>query len=251
MAKQERPKETATVEDKKKKKKWLRIVATPLFSNREIGESTVFAPASLLGKVTSVNLMVLTNDVKKQNINVRFRVNEVKDNTGYTELISYEMIPAHVKRIVRRANDKLDDSFLAETQDGKIIRIKPLLITRTETKGSVLATLAKKSRAFVIQYVKKVSYEQLISDIIISKLQSEMYKFLKKVYPLRVAEIRALVLQPKLKKGEVPEIKAEAEPEPKKEEHEAAEEKEEENEEEKKEEAAEEKEEEQPETTAE
>ncbi len=219
MAKQERPKETVTTEDKKKKKKWLRIVATGLFSHREIGESSVFSPGNLIGKVASVNLMVLTNDIKKQNINVKFRVNEVKDNTGYTEFISYEMIPANVKRIVRRANDKLDDSFLAETQDGKLVRMKPLLITRTETKGSVLALLNTKSKAFVIQYVKKVSYEQLISDIITSKLQSEMYKFLKKVYPLRVAEIRAMVLEPPRKKGEAPKVVEqpvveEAKPEP-------------------------------------
>lgn len=203
MAKQERPKETVKIEDKKKKKKWYRIVATRLFSNREIGESSVFSPASLVGKVASVNLMALTNDIKKQNINVKFRVVEVKDNVGYTEMFSYEMVPGHIKRIVRRANDKLDDSFIVETQDGKLIRIKPLIITRTETKGSILASISKKSRAYIIQYVKKVSWEQLISDVVTSKIQSELYKFLKRIYPLRVVEIRAMVLVPAKKRGEV------------------------------------------------
>lgn len=182
----------AKTEPKKRKKHWFQIVASRQFNHREIGETTVYSPEDVMGKTASVNLMNLVNDIKKQHINVKFRVNEVKDNTGYTELISYQIVPTHIKRIVRRNTEKLGDSLLIHTKDGKPLRIKPLLVTRAKTKSSVLKALRQKARAYLNHYIRRISYTILVNDLVTSKLQSSMYRYLRKTYPLKTCEIRVM-----------------------------------------------------------
>ena len=67
-----------TKELRKRKKKWIVLVAPREFNNSEIGESLCSEPKELIGRVVAVNLSSLVNDPRKQNIKVRFRVNDVK-----------------------------------------------------------------------------------------------------------------------------------------------------------------------------
>ena len=59
---------------KLKKKQWYQIVAPNQFDNVTLGETLVAEPKAMLGKTLTHNLMNLTNDTKKQNINIHFKV---------------------------------------------------------------------------------------------------------------------------------------------------------------------------------
>ena len=63
-------KKKTTAADKKKRKKWIPILSTKEFHNMEIGETYIEDPATAIGKVVTINLMVLTRDPKKQSKNV-------------------------------------------------------------------------------------------------------------------------------------------------------------------------------------
>ena len=195
-------KKKVKAEPKKRRKRWFQIVASRQFNHQEIGETTQYSSDGVMGKTASVNLMNLVNDIKKQHVNVRFRVNEVKDNMGYTELVAYQIVPSHIKRIVRRNTEKLEDSLLIHTKDGKLLRIKPLLVTRAQTKNSVLGALRQRARGYLNHYVKKINYSILVNDLITGKLQSSMYRYLRKVYPLKTCEIRVMEIVPEKKREE-------------------------------------------------
>ncbi len=211
-------KKVVKAESKKRKKRWFKIVASKQFNHCEIGETQVYTSDEVIGKTAKVNLTNLTNDMKKQHVNVTFKVNQVKDGVGYTELISYKIMPTHIKRIIRRNTEKLDDSLVLRTKDNVLVRIKPLLVTRGKVKGSVVAVIRRKARAFLNHHVKKSSYELLINDIITSRLQSGMYRFLKKVYPIKTSEIRSISIEKeKTSVAELGDKKAKKEmPEPEK-----------------------------------
>ncbi|MFH0977757.1 MAG: hypothetical protein V1837_00500 [Candidatus Woesearchaeota archaeon] len=185
-------KKAKKLETKIKKKKWFSLVAPRLFSEQLLGETFIEDPKTLMNRYVTVNLMGLTGDPKKQSVNVTFKVVNVKDNKGYAECIAYEMSPSSIKRMVRRNRERLDDSFLAKTTDGKTVRIKPIVLTRFNTSNSVTATLRKGIRQLIIKAVAASSFEDLLHDIITNKFQSKLKDTLRPVYPLSSCDIRLL-----------------------------------------------------------
>ena len=175
---------------KAKKKQWYSIVAPKQFENVVLGETLVTEPGLMMGKTLSHSLMNLTNDMKKQNINIHFKVTEIEGDKGKTSIIGYQIVPSSVKRLVRRNSEKMDLSFIAETSDNIILRVKPLVVTRGLVKGSVGA----KMRNYVVQYliktIKKLTFDEFMNELITHKMQSTMRAALNKVYPLKVCEIR-------------------------------------------------------------
>ena len=171
---------------KLKKKQWYQIVAPKQFENVVIGETIVADPQLMLGKTLSHNLMNLSNDMKKQNVNIHFEVVQVEGDKGITNIIGYEIIPSSVKRFVRRNSEKMDLSFTCDTADNVFVRVKPLVITKADIKGSTAARLRNSIVQFVIKEVKKSNYSDIINNLISHKLQSEMRATFNKIYPLKV-----------------------------------------------------------------
>ena len=62
---------------KVKKKRWCQIIGPKIFRDTILGETAVIDPNMLINRALTVNLMTLTNDIKKQNINVSFLINKV------------------------------------------------------------------------------------------------------------------------------------------------------------------------------
>ncbi|MBS3148035.1 hypothetical protein J4219_04070 [Candidatus Woesearchaeota archaeon] len=179
-----------------KKKRWVAIIAPKLFNDQLLGESFVEEPANLVGRCVSVSLMVLTGDPQKQNVSVSFKIVGVQNDMVTTELTGYRLLPAAAKKMMRRKRNKIEDSFIVESADKKIIRIKPLIVTRGNTTGSVLATMQKLERAFIAKVISQSDIDTLIRDIVQKKLQSSLSQLLRRLYPVGACEIRMLEVIP-------------------------------------------------------
>lgn len=190
---------------KQKKKKWCPIVAPESFQNRVIGESLVDDASLLMHKTVSVNLMQLSGDMKRQHINLMFKVSDVKEGKGNAHVIRYELSPSFIKRMSKRERDKRADSFVVKTKDGKLVRIKPVMITNTQTKGSALASLVKNCRAICKEIINNEPFEQLVLDLVDYKFQKYVRESLHKTYPLRNFEVKYFGLETKKKKETVEE----------------------------------------------
>lgn len=199
---------------KVKKKKWYQILAPKEFNEAIIGETPSLDPRLLIDKVVTVNLMDLTRDIKKQNINMRFKVTGLKENKAQTEVIGYQTINTFIKRIIRKGRDNIHDSFVCKTSDEKSVRLKPLMITVNKTKGVVINSLIKALRVNLTEYVKKITYKELVNDLVSHNLQSSLKNSLKKIYPLRSLEIKEMLLETEKKvigKKEQKEVKEKVE----------------------------------------
>ena len=227
MAKQQ------TAAEKVRKKKWFPVLAPKLFSERVIGEIPLYESGSMLNRGLTVNMMNLTGDPKSQHINVKVRINEVKEGKGMTEILGLEIMPSSVKRLIRRDRTKIDDSVVVQTSDKKKVRIKPLLITNSVVDASVTKSIRTKVRNNLARFVARLTYEQLVEEILSYKLQKFIGNLACKITPIRTSEIRAFEL---VEREDVKIYKPVKEEEVRKEEEEMPEE-------EKKEEAAEKKEE--------
>ena len=180
---------------KLKKKQWFPIIAPKQFENAVIGETLVYSPSQMLGKTLSHSLMNLTNDMKRQNISIHFKVVEVEDNKAKTSIIGYQITPSSIKRFVRRNSEKMDNAFTCETADNVFLKVKPLIVTRGDVKGSVAAKMRNNITSFLAKTIKKMTYDEIINDLITHKLQSLMRESLNKIYPLKVCEIRYLGIE--------------------------------------------------------
>ncbi|MEA3430627.1 MAG: hypothetical protein U9R08_05120 [Nanoarchaeota archaeon] len=187
---------------KVKKKRWIPVIAPKIFRNLQVGESHVLEPENLVGRKMKINLMSLTNDIKKQNVLVNLEVTEIKNASAQTKVIGYSMIPAAIKRLVRRNRNKLDDSFICETANNVNIRVKPLMLTRNKARSASTTQLINANREKVAQYMKKTNFDTFLTEVISTRFQRAMKEQLSKIYPLRIYEMRAFKIETgKIKKS--------------------------------------------------
>ena len=183
-----------TIATKLRKKKWYPLIAPSMFRNAVLGETSVYDEAAIMGKTVTQNLMSLTGDVKKQNININFIVTKVENGKAFTDIIGYCMVPSTIRRLTRRKSRKIELSFAVDTADGKHIRVKPLIFPISSTKSSVSGHLLKTTLDFLTKTIKKMSYDDLVRDLISHTIQSSLRDAIKKIYPVRVAEIRMMYI---------------------------------------------------------
>ncbi len=176
---------------KKKKKKGYLLLASE-FNNMEIGETMASEDSFLIGRSIDMSLAQMMDDPKMQNVKIRFKIKEIKDGKGYGEVYEYMMLPTYVKRVVKPAKEKVEDSFVLLTKDNIKVRIKPIMLTKAKTQQSVLANLKLKTREFFSEYCKNNDYSKFLHDLTMHFLQKELKGILNKVYPLSICEIRLM-----------------------------------------------------------
>lgn len=184
----------ATKQLVKAKKNWYPIVAPEGFNNALLGESPVADLDELIGRTVSINLMTLTNDMKHQNVNLSFKVLKSADGKAVTEVIGYETSPSSIKRFVRRDISRLDDSFVVETGDNKLVRVKIMVLTKNKTTSSILKVVRRTMIDQVALEAEKTDFESFLKDIIYHKLQGAIRDNLKKIYPVRAFEVKRVEL---------------------------------------------------------
>lgn len=177
-----------------KKKRWYELIAPRLFNEQVLGETFGAEPQSIVGRNTTLNLMNLTRDIKKQNTNVTFRIREVQGQKAHTDLVALYIIPTTIKRLVRKGKEKIEDSFLATTKDKRIVRIKPLIICRSTTARSVSTDIREASQKMTHEILKQIDYYQFIKDIITQKFQRALRQQMNKIYPIKIVDIRMIRL---------------------------------------------------------
>ncbi len=171
-------------EVKKIIKKWVPIYTGNEFNNENIGEAYVSDIQKAIGTVVELNLMILTNDPKRQGHSIKFRITEAKNNVLYSEPIGCYLQTAQLKRMTRTGKNKVEDSFAYETNDNVKIVVKPIFITKTKTNKSKLSEMRLASRKILGNFIKNVSYSQLVKDVVSGGLQKELKNKVNKVYPM-------------------------------------------------------------------
>ena len=188
---------------KLKKKQWYPIIAPKQFNEAVIGETLVYEPQAMIGKTLSHSLMNLANDPKRQNISIHFKIVAVDGEQARTSIIGYQISTYSIKRFVRRSSEKIDLSFTCETADNVFLRVKPLVVAKSEVKGTVAAKLRHNVISYLVKTIKKLSYDEVLNDLISHKLQTNVKETLNKIYPLKVCEIRYLGIEEREKPQEV------------------------------------------------
>ena len=175
------------------KKHWVSVYSTHEFGKNEIGEVPYTEIKTLNGRVLKINLYLLTNDSRKQNAEIAFKIINSDGKTANTEVLGYKILNAYIKKVIRKGKEKVDDSFVCETKDKVKVKVKPFFITKNKTKASVVTSIRHEIRKIVSEVCKDNDFEKIIREIISNNLQRNLKQEIKRIYPLNLFEIREFV----------------------------------------------------------
>jgi len=176
----------------RKKKKWYEVVAPPELRSVVVGETPASDPKQLPGRIIKLNLMTVTRDIKKQNITVSLIVKGTEDGKILTEFVGYERTSSYIKRLVKRSKTKVDDSFRCMTEDGIKVIVKPIILIKNDVQKSVVRALRKSAKELIIKTAAEKKYSEFVSMILSSELQKMMKQNSRQIYPVNIADIRAM-----------------------------------------------------------
>lgn len=174
-----------------KKKKWYELRAPAVFNSVSLGEALCEDTEHLVGRVIQANMMNVVRNPRMQSITMRFRVTHVADGVGHTDAYTYTMAPSSVKRLVRSRRDRLDDSFVVMTKDGKAVRIKPIVITTFNTTYGAQRAIRSMTRNEISGICEKKDFSEFIAMVVEGELQKTLKRTVGKLMPIRTVDIRA------------------------------------------------------------
>ena len=135
----------------------------------------------------------LTRLLKGKSLIIKLKV-KVEGDKAPSVPKEIKLLPYHIRRMMRKGTNSVEDSFSAECKDAKI-RIKPFLITRRKVSRAIRKALREKAKEEILDYVKDKSYEKIFDDVLKNSLQKTLSIKLKKIYPLSLCEIRILTVE--------------------------------------------------------
>jgi len=160
---------------------------------------------SLKGRHIKVDL---TNSLKGKGMEIKFEIKEI-DGKLVPKAKEVYLHGFHIRRMLRKGTDYVEDSFLAQCTDHRI-RIKPFLITRKRVSRIVLKGLREKAKEVITEYVKDKTFETIVKDVMEGTIQKQILPELKKIYPLGLSEIRFIGIED-LKEHEIYEAEKDKE----------------------------------------
>ena len=174
------------------KKKWFKITAPELLKEAQVGETYVSSPEVMLGKKMTVSIGSITGEPQKQHTHANLIINKVDEGILRTELLGWKILPAAVKKLIRRNRTRIDDSFVLLTKDNQYVRLKPILITRSKANGSVKIAVRKMLRLELAKNFHQKDFKILVGEILGRRLQQGILKKIAKVFPVAILDIRQL-----------------------------------------------------------
>jgi small subunit ribosomal protein S3Ae len=176
--------------DKWKTKRWFTIRAPRYpWDFKRIGETLGEEEEHIVGRTYEITQQEFDGDFTKMHVKVRFRVIECVGQDALTEFIGHCHQSDHVRRQIRRYRGKIDDVVDVVTQDGFLVRLKPLMITERRIKSSVKSAMRLAARDVILTQSARKTFAELQKSLLGTEMEDEVSKAVRKVYPVRSAVI--------------------------------------------------------------
>lgn len=182
-------KKKSRVVDTWKTKRWYTIRAPKAFEEKELGKAISSDPKLLIGRSIKTTLRDITGNIPHQNITIKLKVTDVKGESLTTKLAGFEFNRGYIQRQTRRMHSIITTITDATTKDGYKIRVKALSFGH----GKMHVAQEKEVRRITTNRVKTfceaTPFEKIFLESIYGKLAAEIFKLVKKIYPLTKTEI--------------------------------------------------------------
>ena len=177
--------------DKWKMKRWYTIRAPRHpWDFKRIGETIGESDEHIIGRVYEMTQQEFDGNFSKMHVVMRFRVTECVGQDALTTFIGHHHQTDHTRRQIRRYRGKVDDVVDVVTTDGYLVRMKPLIITQQRVQTSLKQDMRTRTRDIIISFAAKNTYADVQRALLEGKLEDEIEKGVKSIYPVRSVAIR-------------------------------------------------------------
>ena len=177
--------------DKWKTKRWYTIRAPRHpWNYQNIGETIGESDEHIMGRIYEMTQQEFNVDFTKMHVMLRFRVSGTVGQDALTTFVGHHHQTNHIRRQIRRYRGKIDDVLDVVTEDGYLVRIKPLIITQKRVQTSVKQSIRAKTRDVLRGFVAKTTYDALQVAMLDGSLETEIQNQIKSIYPCRSVVIR-------------------------------------------------------------
>ncbi|DAC70098.1 MAG TPA: hypothetical protein D7I12_02685 [Candidatus Poseidoniales archaeon] len=177
--------------DKWKAKRWYTVRAprNP-WSYRNIGETIAEEDSMLEGRIYEMMQNELDGDFSKMHVKVKFRITHTVGSDAITEFIGHEVAKDHIRRQVRRARSKVDDTVDIVTEDGFYVRLKPLVITHRTAKSSQKQEIRSRAKEIILKAGATSTWVGIQKSIMDGSLESSIKDAVSAIHPVRTVLLR-------------------------------------------------------------
>jgi len=178
------------LKDKWRQKKWYTVVAPSAFGNIEIGKTLSDNPDKLVGRVLESTLYNITEDFSQLHVKLFFRIAKVEGDKAYTTFKGHDLARDYLRSLVRRGSSRIDGIFSITTKDGYRMRIGVIALSTVRTKSSQKHSIRHIMEDAINKKNGQLLYDELVQQLVLGKIASEIFNSAKSVYPLRKIEVR-------------------------------------------------------------
>jgi small subunit ribosomal protein S3Ae len=195
-----------------KKKYYFTVKAPEVLGGMMLNEVLTTDPNNLIGRTYEALLADITGDFKHQFIKVRFRIigiNE-KDNVAETIYIGHEYFREYEKSLIMRGTTYVEAIRDFETKDSYKYRIRVGIYTTRRITNSRKKAIRRRVFQLLERWASRADNDTFIKDMLFGKIDEEIKKVSRKVYPIRegtgIMKVK-LVKLPEVLREEIIEMK--------------------------------------------
>jgi small subunit ribosomal protein S3Ae len=178
------------LKDKWRQKKWYVVVAPAAFGNVELGKTLSDDPQKLVGRILESTLYNITEDFSQLHVKLYFRITKVEGDKAYAIFKGHDLARDYLRSLVRRGSSRIDGIFPMITKDGYRLRVGVIALSTVRTKSSQKHNIRHIMEDVIGKKNDQLLYDELVQQLVLGKIASEIYNAAKSVYPLRKIEVR-------------------------------------------------------------
>ena len=178
------------VRDKWRRKDWYDIYLPRYFGETKVGETPAEEPEKIVGRVYETTLAQITGDFSQEYLKLYFQVTGIDENTAHTVFKGHEYLRDYLRSLVRRRSTKVDGFFRITTQDGYRLKIVIAAMTNSRIKTSQEQAIRDIMQKVVDEKAQTLDYGQIVHEMVLGKLASDIYNEARKVTSLRHVGVR-------------------------------------------------------------
>ncbi|MEK6970513.1 MAG: hypothetical protein AABW68_02345 [archaeon] len=175
--------------DKWKTKKWFTVLAPPMFNNVVLGQTPAEEPENVMNRTVAVSAREITGNIKKSQLMLQFRVNNVQGLNAYTHLASIMVQPSSVRRLVRRRTSKVESVDDVTCKDGVRARVKSVALVANQISAPKRAQVRVLLREGVQAVAAQHDYEALLQQFVTGEPIGGVVEKARKIAPMKRVDV--------------------------------------------------------------
>lgn len=170
---------------KRKRKYYLTVQAPEILGGVTLNEIIATSKEGVIGRTYETLLADITGDINHQFKKIKFKIVEVTDSIAKTIYFGHEYFREYEKSLIMRGTSYVEAIRDVETKDGYKYRIRVGVYTTKRINNSRKKAIRRLVFSLLDKWASRSDNKIFIKDMIFGKIDEEIKKIVRKVYPIR------------------------------------------------------------------